>query len=40
MTAMKGRFSSFAKYASEIAVEPEDDSMTVVFCFIWPLQIA
>ncbi|BAC93897.1 hypothetical protein [Vibrio vulnificus YJ016] len=40
ITAIKGKPSKRAKYASETAVLPEDDSMTVVSGPIQPLQIA
>ena len=37
ITATKGRPSSRAKYASETAVEPDDDSITVLFSCSQPL---
>ena len=40
ITAMNGRPSSAAKYASETAVDPDDASMTVVFSPIQPLHNA
>lgn len=40
ITAMNGKPSSAAKYASDTAVEPDDASMTVVFSSIQPLHSA
>ncbi|EAS76267.1 hypothetical protein V12G01_21353 [Vibrio alginolyticus 12G01] len=40
ITAMNGKPSKRAKYASETAVLPEDASITVVSGPIHPLQIA
>ncbi len=39
-TAMNGRPSSWAKYASDTAVDPEDASITGVPLVTQPLQIA
>ena len=40
MTATNGSPSSRAKYASEMAVEPLDASMTVLFSWSQPLHSA
>ena len=40
ITAMNGKPSSAAKYASDTAVDPDDASMTVVFSSIQPLHSA